>query len=141
LHDVTANDAVFLQRSQLLDRVFSPGGAAALYHRRERANLPPTGDGAGLRGMFGIAAEEMEHVGDDRLGRALDRLFDADRAALLTEVVVTVGQRFNLNSTSFITTALRLASAETIVPPQVERFAAGPRRRSPTASPRAIAPI
>src|SRR6266704_1917353 len=28
--------------------------------------------------MFGIAAEEMEHLGDDRLGRALDRLFDAD---------------------------------------------------------------
>src|SRR3984893_11907186 len=27
-------------------------------------------------GMFGIAAEDMEHLGDDRLGRALDRLFD-----------------------------------------------------------------
>ena len=24
-------------------------------------------------GMFGIAAEETEHLGDDRLGRALDR--------------------------------------------------------------------
>ena len=32
-------------------------------------------------GMFGIAAEEMAHLGDDRLGRALDRLFDADRTA------------------------------------------------------------
>jgi transposase len=52
-------------------------------------------------GMFGIAAEEMEHIGDDRLGRALDRLFDADRAALLTEVVVTVGQRFNLKFDEF----------------------------------------
>ena len=40
-------------------------------------------------GMFGISAEEMEHVGDDRIGRALDRLFDADRGALLTAVVVT----------------------------------------------------
>src|SRR3974377_1280459 len=38
-------------------------------------------------GMFGITAEEMEHVGDDRIGRALDRLFDADRAALVTSVV------------------------------------------------------
>src|SRR5262249_23187396 len=47
-------------------------------------------------GMFGIAAEEMEHPGDDRLGRALDRLFDADRAALLTDVVLAVGQAFAL---------------------------------------------
>jgi len=38
-------------------------------------------------GMFGIAAEEMQHLGDDRLGCALDRLFDADRAALLTDVM------------------------------------------------------
>src|SRR5258707_10356880 len=43
-------------------------------------------------GMFGITAEEMEHLCDDRLGRALDRLFDADRAALLTAVVLAVGQ-------------------------------------------------
>src|SRR5499427_4348464 len=52
-------------------------------------------------GMFGITAEEMEHLGDDRLGRALDRLFDADRAALLTEVVVTVGQRFKVKFDEF----------------------------------------
>lgn len=43
-------------------------------------------------GMFGINAEEMGHLSDDRIGRALDRLFDADRAALLTDVVVAVGQ-------------------------------------------------
>jgi transposase len=48
-------------------------------------------------GMFGIGGEQMEHLGDDRLGRALDRLFDADRAALLTEVVVAVGERFGVN--------------------------------------------
>ena len=52
-------------------------------------------------GMFGIAAEEMEHLCDDRLGRALDRLFDADRAALLTDVVLAVGQRFNLKFDEF----------------------------------------
>ena len=48
-------------------------------------------------GLFGLSAEEMEHLGDDRIGRALDRLFDADRAALLTEVVVSVGQKFALS--------------------------------------------
>jgi transposase len=47
-------------------------------------------------GMFGIDAQAMEHLSDDRLGRALDRLFDADRAALLTEVVLAVAERFNL---------------------------------------------
>lgn len=48
-------------------------------------------------GMFGIPGEQMEHLSDDRLGRALDRLFDADRTALLTDVVVAVGQRFGVN--------------------------------------------
>src|SRR5215467_6976783 len=52
-------------------------------------------------GMFGIAAEEMEHLGDDRLGRALDHLFDADRAALLTDVVLAVGQTFALKFDEF----------------------------------------
>jgi transposase len=47
-------------------------------------------------GMFGVAAADMQHLGDDRIGRALDHLFDADRAALLTDVVVTVGQRFDV---------------------------------------------
>jgi transposase len=47
-------------------------------------------------GMFGVTAEEMHHFGDDRIGRALDRLFDADRAALLTDVVLAVGQAFAL---------------------------------------------
>ena len=48
-------------------------------------------------GLFGIDADEMERLCDDRLGRALDRLFDADRAALLTEVVLAVGQRFGVS--------------------------------------------
>jgi transposase len=52
-------------------------------------------------GMFGIGAEEMEHLCDDRLGRALDRLFDADRAALLTDVVLAVGQAFALKFDEF----------------------------------------
>ncbi len=38
----------------------------------------------------------MQHLTDDRIGRALDRLFDADRAALLTEVVVAMGRRFGV---------------------------------------------
>jgi transposase len=44
--------------------------------------------------VFGLAVEGLTHVSDDRLGRALDRLFDADRAALLTELVVALGHQF-----------------------------------------------
>ncbi len=41
-------------------------------------------------GAFGLDAELAERVGDDAVGRALDRLFDADRGALMTAVVVGV---------------------------------------------------
>ena len=50
---------------------------------------------------FGLAAAQMAQVGDDRIGRALDRLFDADRAALLTEVVLAIGQRFKVGFEQF----------------------------------------
>jgi len=47
-------------------------------------------------GLFGIDAAQAVRLSDDRIGRALDRLFDADRAALLTEVVLAVAQRFGV---------------------------------------------
>lgn len=47
--------------------------------------------------MYGLDPEAVAQVGDDRIGRALDRLFDADRAALLTEVVIAVGKRFGVS--------------------------------------------
>jgi Domain of unknown function (DUF4277)/Transposase DDE domain len=43
--------------------------------------------------LYGLGGEQIQHLSDDRVGRALDRLFDADRAALLTAVVVSAGQR------------------------------------------------
>ncbi len=46
--------------------------------------------------LYGLSGEHIQHLSDDRVGRALDRLFDADRAALLTAVVVTVGRRFGV---------------------------------------------
>jgi transposase len=47
-------------------------------------------------GLFGVSTHAMERLTDDRIGRALDRLFDADRRELLTQVVVAVGQRFGV---------------------------------------------
>jgi transposase len=60
-----------------------------IYRQQESAN----GFAAGL---FGIDAAQAARLSDDRIGRALDRLFDADRAALLTEVVLAVAQRFGV---------------------------------------------
>jgi hypothetical protein len=51
--------------------------------------------------LFGLKESELEHLSDDRIGRALDRLFDADRAALLTDVVVAVRQRFGVRFEEF----------------------------------------
>jgi transposase len=46
--------------------------------------------------LFGLSSAQMGQLGDDRIGRALDRLFDSDRAALLTEVVLAVRRQFDL---------------------------------------------
>jgi transposase len=47
--------------------------------------------------MFGVDDGEVAKLTDDRIGRALDRLFDADRAALLTDVVVAAHKQFELS--------------------------------------------
>lgn len=36
----------------------------------------------------GFTESELDHLNDDRVGRALDRLFDADRAAMLTDLIL-----------------------------------------------------
>ena len=46
--------------------------------------------------MYGLGEQDLGHLGDDRLGRALDRLYDADRGALLTAVVLGVGKCFGV---------------------------------------------
>src|SRR3990172_2963444 len=45
---------------------------------------------------FGLDPGQVAHLGDDILGRALDRLFDADRGTLLTRVVVAAVKRFDI---------------------------------------------
>jgi len=46
--------------------------------------------------MYGLSEDEARKVGDDRIGRALDKLFDTDRAALLTEIVISAGKQFSI---------------------------------------------
>lgn len=45
---------------------------------------------------FGLEPDEAAAISDDAIGRALDRLFDADRAALLTDVVVAAVREFDV---------------------------------------------
>jgi len=46
---------------------------------------------------FGLTDELAQHAGDDAIGRALERLYDADRAVLVTEVVLAVQREFALS--------------------------------------------
>jgi len=45
---------------------------------------------------FGLSRGLVSQLGDDAIGRALDKLFDADRGSLLTEVVLAAGKAFDL---------------------------------------------
>ena len=45
---------------------------------------------------FGLEDKEAEGLRDDQIGRALERLFDADRGSLLTDVVVAAQQHFGV---------------------------------------------
>ena len=50
---------------------------------------------------FGLSVEQAQHLQDDQIGRALDRLFDADRGSLLTTLVVAAGEEFDLDFDEF----------------------------------------
>jgi transposase len=46
--------------------------------------------------LLGLGPEQFANLSDDRIGRALDRLFEADRTALVTEVVLGLGKHFGV---------------------------------------------
>lgn len=48
-------------------------------------------------GLLGLPEGRAALLNDDRVGRALDRLFDADRAALLTELVLNTVREFKVD--------------------------------------------
>ncbi|HEX7266023.1 MAG TPA: IS1634 family transposase, partial [Streptosporangiaceae bacterium] len=49
-------------------------------------------------GQLGLVAGEVDAVNDDRVGRALERLFDTDRASLLTELMLAVIAEFGIDT-------------------------------------------
>ena len=48
-------------------------------------------------GLLELFADDVKALNDDRVGRTLERLFDADRASLLTEVVLSVVREFEID--------------------------------------------
>src|SRR5659263_565680 len=50
-------------------------------------------------GVLGLRAGDAEMLNDDRVGRTLDRLFDADRASLITKTVLAVIRNFDVETT------------------------------------------
>ncbi|MDQ3538288.1 MAG: DUF4277 domain-containing protein [Actinomycetota bacterium] len=49
-------------------------------------------------GLLGLSQDEVSAVNDDRVGRSLEALFDADRASLLTELVLGVLTEFGVGT-------------------------------------------
>jgi len=48
--------------------------------------------------LLGLTVEQVKVLNDDRVGRALDALFDADRASLLTTVVLRAVNEFRIDT-------------------------------------------
>jgi transposase len=48
--------------------------------------------------LLGLQPEQVTLVNDDRVGRVLDKLFDADRASLFTEVVLAALREFQVDT-------------------------------------------
>jgi transposase len=51
--------------------------------------------------LMGLEPEQLRLLNDDRVGRALERLFDADRQTLLTELVVSMVREFEVDLEEF----------------------------------------
>jgi transposase len=50
-------------------------------------------------GVLDLDVEDLGYLNDDRLGRALDRLFESDRASLLCELVLAAVRQFGVDTT------------------------------------------
>jgi transposase len=49
--------------------------------------------------VLGLGEGDRSVLNDDRVGRTLDRLFDADRATMITRIVLEVVRRFDVDTT------------------------------------------
>ena len=80
-------------------------------------------------GLLGLPGGDTGWLNDDRVGRALSTLFDADRASLLTELIVGVVAEFGID-----TSEMHNDSTTVSAHGQYQTADGGPRRGKPTAA-------
>jgi transposase len=51
--------------------------------------------------LFNLKPKQVDYINDDRIGRALEKLFDTDRASLMTEIVLKAVREFGLKMDQF----------------------------------------
>ena len=51
--------------------------------------------------LLGVSRDQEAHINDDRIGRSLDLLFDADRGSMLVEIVKGVVEKFGISMDEF----------------------------------------
>ncbi|EQD74717.1 transposase, partial [mine drainage metagenome] len=51
--------------------------------------------------LLSLTEESIRLINDDRIGRSLDSLFNADRASMLTEIVVDAMKEFQISGERF----------------------------------------
>jgi transposase len=51
--------------------------------------------------LFNLKPDQVDYINDDRIGRALEKLFDTDRASLMTEIVLKAVHEFDLKMDQF----------------------------------------
>lgn len=78
--------------------------------------------------LLGLDAEKVARLGDDRVGRALEQLFDADRASLLKQLMLAVIAEFSVDCSQLPTTRHRSrAAAPTVQPTGISAPASRPQ--------------
>ena len=85
-------------RRQRLAPATAPGGLVRnLLLARVPLYSQPAWAARAVPALLGLLPAEVAGLTDDQVGRALDRLFDADRATLLTQVVVRAVSAFGVD--------------------------------------------
>jgi len=51
--------------------------------------------------LFNLKPGQVDYINDDRIGRTLEKLFDTDRASLMTEIVLKADREFGLKMDQF----------------------------------------
>jgi hypothetical protein len=77
--------------------------------------------------QYDPALRPAGHLGDDALGRALDKLFEADRASLMTALVVQAAKTFDLATDQIHndTTSIKFCGAYSHQNPQATQLRRG----------------